>query len=78
MNFKEAMQAQHGELDVELVPDGKPHPFHAKGDRLGQNSGWYVLFHDGHGCWGSPYSNGSGVWHGPGLPAYFSPVEGWE
>jgi hypothetical protein len=26
-----------------------------------------LLFPDGHGCWGSLYPNGSGVWHVPSL-----------
>lgn len=67
MEFKAAMQAQQGELDGEPVPDGKPHPFHAYGDRPGQDSGWYLLFPDGDGCWGSPHPHGSGVWHASSL-----------
>lgn len=67
MDFKEAIQAQHGKLDWEPVPDGNLYPFHAYGDRPIQDSGWYLLFPDGHGCWGSLYPNGSGVWHVPSL-----------
>ena len=63
MDFKTAMQAQRGRADGEPVPDGKPHAFHAYGDRPGQTSGWYLLFPGGDGCWGSPYPRGSGVWH---------------
>ncbi|MNJ40730.1 hypothetical protein D3C77_356300 [compost metagenome] len=69
MNFKDALQAQHRELDGEPVPDGKPHQFHAFGDQPGQNSGWYLLFPDGDGCWGSPHPHRSGVWHASNLGA---------
>lgn len=67
MDFKDAIQSQHGEIDGETVPDGKPHPFRSLSDRPGQNTGWYLLFLESHGCWGSPHLGGSGVWHAPSL-----------
>lgn len=60
MSLQDEIEAHCGPIG-ELVPDGKPHRFHAPGDEPGHDSGWYWLLLTGEGCWGSLH--GAGVCH---------------
>lgn len=55
-NFREQLINDGLPIQCEIIPDGKIHRFHIKGDTPGSLNGWYVL-HDGkftfgaYGCW---------------------------
>ena len=66
VSMRAAIEAQHGAIDAEPVGDGLPHGFNAGGAAPGQRLGWYLLFPNGWGCWGSGLLHGSGVRRAPG------------
>ena len=64
IQFRDAMQAELGPLDLLPEPDGQLHRFHVPGDKQGSLNGWYLLFLDGiaSGCFGSWKAAGSYRW----------------
>jgi putative DNA primase/helicase len=47
IQFRDALQAAYGPLDLIPVPSGDIHRFHVPGDKQGTLNGWYLLFLDG-------------------------------
>ncbi len=64
IQFRDALQAAFGPLDLLPIPDGAIHRFHAPGDKQGSLNGWYLLFLDGiaSGCFGSWKAGTSHTW----------------
>ena len=62
--YRDALQAVFGPLDLIPIPDGTIHRFRVPGDKSGTLNGWYLLFLDGIACgvFGSWKAGGSHTW----------------
>lgn len=62
--YRDALQAVFGPLDLLPIPDGTIHRFRVPGDKPGTLNGWYLLFLDGIACgvFGSWKAGGSHTW----------------
>lgn len=62
--YRDALQAVFGPLDLLPIPDGTIHRFRVPGDKPGTLAGWYVLHLDGIACgaFGSWKAGGSRTW----------------
>jgi putative DNA primase/helicase len=54
-------------LKAGLIADGCIHRFHVKGDRPGSKNGWYVLYPNGIGVFGSWKTDEKHIWRSDGL-----------
>jgi putative DNA primase/helicase len=54
--FSETL-ALHGLVPGEILPDGALHRFSSSKDKAGDLAGWYVLHHNGNGCYGASFGD---------------------
>lgn len=66
LQFRRALEAAFGSLDLLLIADGRIHRFHIPGDRAGSLNGWYLLHADARpvGRFGSWKTGGFYSWSG--------------